>query len=109
MDWPNRRLCKELYGQHAIHYVYSYPKSSPRRSLDSDKSVLLTNITYSTALAIRTAQNYGLSVKGAAVTCQSDGPFQCAYGVAFSSSPTPGDFDRTKFILFADVNAVLLN
>ena len=65
-----------------------------------NKSVLLTNAVYSTALAIRTAQNYGLSVKGAGASarCGSGDSFQCAYGVAFSTT------DSGKFALFLDAN-----
>ncbi len=63
-----------------------------------NKSVLLTNVAYSAALAIRTAQNYGLSVKGAGASCGSGDSFQCAYGVAFSTT------DSGKFALFLDAN-----
>ena len=74
-----------------------------------NQSVLLTNLAYDTALTIRTAQNYGLSVKavkdasGADVICSSSN-FQCAYGVMLSSDPIGADVNNTKFILFADNN-----
>ena len=61
-----------------------------------NQSVLLTNLAYDTALTIRTAQNYGLSVKavkdasGADVICSSSN-FQCAYGVMLSSDPIGAD------------------
>ena len=68
-----------------------------------NQSVLLTNLAYETALQLRTAQNYGLSVKsvkdssGADVLCNINGTsFQCAYGIEFDMT-TP-----TQFQLFAE-------
>ena len=74
-----------------------------------NQSVLLTNLTYDTALTLRTAQNYGLSVKGGLtdsggtlVSCNSDS-FNCAYGVAFTSKTAgSGHLTNNKFILFVD-------
>ncbi len=78
-----------------------------------NQSVLLTNLAYDMALQLRTAQNYGLSVKnvknsaGNDVVCNSASTagqaFQCAYGIAFSST-SGTDFNKTTFILFADMN-----
>ena len=67
------------------------------------QNILVTNIAYDTALAIRTAQNYGLSVKTSAVVgsldCSSgsgsvgdEGKFQCSYGVEFDTSSSPKSF-----------------
>lgn len=67
-----------------------------------NQSVLLTNLAYETALQLRTAQNYGLSVKsvkdssGADVLCNAGTSFQCAYGIEFDMT-TP-----TQFQLFAE-------
>ncbi len=78
-----------------------------------NQSVLLTNLVYDTALTIRTAQNYGLSVKGvkdasgAPVSCgnsTADPNFQCAYGVAFDSSA--GNNDRFTLFAIADPGQV---
>ncbi|MEI7463153.1 MAG: prepilin-type N-terminal cleavage/methylation domain-containing protein [Candidatus Taylorbacteria bacterium] len=67
------------------------------------QNILVTNIAYDTALAIRTAQNYGLSVKTSAVVgsldCSSgsgsvgdEGKFQCSYGVEFDTNSSPKSF-----------------
>jgi hypothetical protein len=75
-----------------------------------NQSLLLTNLVYDTALAMRTAQNYGLSVKtmkdvqGNQITCSTgvgNEDFQCAYGVAFDSSAGKND----HFSLFADTDS----
>lgn len=66
-----------------------------------NQNILVTNLAYDTALAIRTAQNYGLSVKAAETTsCASGGSsdaFQCAYGVEFNSA------GGNSFFMFAHV------
>jgi len=66
-----------------------------------NQNILVTNLAYDTALAIRTAQNYGLSVKAAQTTtdCSNDSSsaFQCAYGVEFNAP------SGNSFILFAHV------
>lgn len=60
-----------------------------------DSGTLLTNLAYDTALTIRQAQTYGLSV----VTSDPANPsFSSAYGVDFNSN-TP-----SSFIFFADNN-----
>jgi len=52
-----------------------------------NQSVLLTDLAYDVALTIRTAQTYGLSVKGATAANPSGcTDFQCSYGVYFDSS-----------------------
>ena len=66
-----------------------------------NQNILVTNLAYDTALAIRTAQNYGLSVREAvattACTATGDSPaFQCAYGVEFVSGVS-------SFFMFAHV------
>lgn len=66
-----------------------------------NNSVLLTNAAYDVAGAIRTAQTYGLSVKGTGAT---PGSFDTAsYGIDFV---TKNILDNTKtgFILFADTH-----
>lgn len=62
-----------------------------------NQSVLLTNLAYDVAVTIRTAQSYGLSVKGSEEAENAD-KFQNAYGVYFDDSFGDGD----TFILFAD-------
>jgi len=57
-----------------------------------NQSVLFTNLAYDVALTIRTAQTYGLSVKGQPGL---PSPFDFAYGVHFSTT------DNKKIILFA--------
>lgn len=69
-----------------------------------NQSVLLTDLAYDTALTIRTAQAYGVSVKSAndAVSAPITDPFQSAYGVHFDTDPTGGK--NSQIILFADIN-----
>lgn len=65
-----------------------------------NQSVLLTDIAYDVALTIRSAQTYGLSVKGntnpAGYCSQS---FQCSYGMHFTKD-TSGDAN-TRLTLYA--------
>ena len=68
-----------------------------------DSSVLLTDTAYDVALAVRTAQTYGVSVKNAGASAAD---FNKAYGVDFdesdfdaSGNPTGGSPDR--FTLFS--------
>jgi len=60
-----------------------------------NQSVLLTNLAYDVALTLRTAQTYGLSVKG--VEGDDLLPFQYVYGVHFDAQGN----DKKKFIMFA--------
>ena len=61
-----------------------------------NSNVLVTNLSYEVALAIRQAQTYGLSVKNGA-----DYPF----GVYFDLSGNPDDLTNGKsFLIFGDVN-----
>jgi len=75
-----------------------------------NQNVLLTNLAYDTALAMRTAQNYGLSVKslkdsgGSPVTCDTNTSFQCAYGVAFYTDSSYTGLENNTFVLFADID-----
>ncbi len=65
-----------------------------------NQSVLLTDIAYDAALVVRTAQTYGLSVKGNAnVAGSCNQSFQCSYGIHFSKSPDGNA--NTKMILYA--------
>ncbi len=65
-----------------------------------NQNVLLTNLAYDMALTFRTAQTFGVSVKAADDInnpCNQAGanPFQCVYGIHFSSSV------NTTFTLYA--------
>lgn len=60
-----------------------------------NKSLVLTNAAYDVALTIQSAQGYGISTRAAA------GATNVGYGVHFSTA------DKTKFTLFADINADL--
>lgn len=62
-----------------------------------NQSVLLTNLAYDVAVTIRTAQAYGLSVKGAGESVNADS-FQYPYGVHFDT--TAGG--NTQFFIFVD-------
>jgi len=61
-----------------------------------DSSILLTNLAYETALTVREAQVYGISVKGENIA--SSLAFQHAYGVYFNS------LDDKSITSFADRN-----
>lgn len=63
-----------------------------------NQSVLLSNLAYEIAANIRTAQTYGVSVKGA-VSGLDSAKFQNPYAVEFSSV----DGSNTTFTLFADI------
>ncbi|MBU6427195.1 prepilin-type N-terminal cleavage/methylation domain-containing protein [Patescibacteria group bacterium] len=68
-----------------------------------NQSVLLTNLAYDVALTIRTAQTYGISVRGTDVNGTQN--FSTAYGVDFNDAATPAcDSYSTKyaFAMFAD-------
>ena len=81
-----------------------------------NQSVLLTDTAYDIALAIHTAQSYGLSVKDAGPTVSCSGNdissgFNCAYGIDFVASPlsiycgnTGIISSGTNITLFADVS-----
>jgi len=58
-----------------------------------NQGTLITNLAYDTALTIRTAQSYGLSVKS---VDSNTNTFSASYGVHFDMS-TP-----TQYVLFAD-------
>jgi prepilin-type N-terminal cleavage/methylation domain-containing protein len=60
-----------------------------------DRSLLLTNLTYDIALAIREAQVYGIDVR----VSTSSTPFDVGYGVNVQSLPA------TNFTLFIDQNS----
>ena len=77
-----------------------------------NNSVLLTDLAYDIALAIRTAQTYGISVQG---QCSSGGGncassnFQAPYGVAFCaisacSDSSQATFTNQQVVLFADTS-----
>lgn len=59
-------------------------------------SVLITNLAYETALAVREAQTYGISVKATAST--SDYLFDRGYGVYFNKN------NSNQIVVFADSN-----
>jgi prepilin-type N-terminal cleavage/methylation domain-containing protein len=65
-----------------------------------NQSVLLTNLAYDVAVTIRTAQSYGLSVKGSGNSNDAD-RFQKAYGVYFDSQSAGND---EMYYLFSDIN-----
>ena len=85
-----------------------------------NQSTLLTDTAYDIALALHTAQSYGLSVKDSSTGCgfnpmdPSATQFDCAYGVDFyastaagsgqcgQTSPTPSDY--MHLTLFTDLN-----
>jgi prepilin-type N-terminal cleavage/methylation domain-containing protein len=60
-----------------------------------NESVLLTNLAYDVALTVRTAQTYGLSIKGVSEDPDPDASFRYSYGVDFSKD------DAQRIILFA--------
>lgn len=68
-----------------------------------NESTLLTDTAYDVALAVHTAQTYGLSVKNASAN------FNSAYGISFSSLNTntcgASSASPTKLVLFADITA----
>lgn len=71
------------------------------------QGTLLTNLAYDVALSIRTAQTYGLSVKGTDPAAGQN--FTGAYGVHFDSTTGNGctpqsTTDATKFIIFTDAD-----
>lgn len=75
-----------------------------------DSRVLLTNLAYDVALAVRTAQTYGLSVQG----YQSGGSnpvYQYPYGVTFCALSAGCDgengtsYNNQQVILFADATS----
>jgi type II secretory pathway pseudopilin PulG len=61
-----------------------------------NQNVLLTNLAYDVALTIRTAQTYGLSIKGTGVS-NDIRVFQNSYGVSFSTQAP----DNERIILFS--------
>ena len=63
-----------------------------------NQSVLLTNLAYDVALTLRTAQTYGLSVRG------ESSQFQSPYGVAFCSNNCVSGMTNQKIVIFADNN-----
>ena len=72
-----------------------------------NQSVLLTNQAYDTALVIRTAQTFGVSVTNAADSSAPSPSFSFPYGVNFSTTALGGsagvnDSGNTRIILFID-------
>jgi hypothetical protein len=68
-----------------------------------NNGVLLTNAAYDVALAVRTAQTYGLSVRNADVT---SGQFKSGYGVHFSDYQGSWNDDLNEnqvIVFFADI------
>lgn len=68
-----------------------------------NNSVLLTNAAYDVALAIRTAQTYGLSVRST-----DGGILPTAYGIHFNRKTDSGISDcieesTSRFVMFADI------
>lgn len=61
-----------------------------------ERSLVLTNLAYDIALAVRQAQVYGVNTRQADVT--STGSFNVGYGVRFSSP------DSTSFFVFLDAD-----
>ena len=59
-----------------------------------NQGTMMTNLAYDVALAVRTAQTYGVSVKVSSPTGQD---FSAAYGVEFQTG-------QNSFILFVDAN-----
>ncbi|MDE1975433.1 MAG: type II secretion system protein [Patescibacteria group bacterium] len=71
-----------------------------------NQSTLLTDTAYDVALAVRTAQTYGLSVKNAS---QAGSQFNYPYGVEFVEKPTSSQCaginpDGTVIILYGNSN-----
>lgn len=71
-----------------------------------NSSVLLTNVAYDVALAIRQAQTYGVSVKGFQNDPNDPATFDKAYGIHLSTVASDcgvaGGSTKSSFILFAD-------
>lgn len=84
-----------------------------------DSQILLSNLAYDVALAVRTAQTYGISVQGQ-IKDSSGFKYNYAYGVAFcrlqksASSPMSSGcydnnsalswFGNNEIVLFTDIN-----
>ena len=66
----------------------------------SGEGIILTDVAYQTAISIRQAQVYGLSVKQSGTVPGTE--FDAGYGAHFDI--TTGSGDPTSFILFADKN-----
>jgi prepilin-type N-terminal cleavage/methylation domain-containing protein len=68
-----------------------------------NSSIMITNLAYETALAVREAQTYGISVKSIAPTAvPSDINFDKGYGVYFDTSTVASQY---QFLVFGDSNA----
>jgi prepilin-type N-terminal cleavage/methylation domain-containing protein len=70
-----------------------------------NRSVFLTNLAYEVALSIRSAQSYGLNVKGVQPVV-GDLDFKTGYGVHFEKTTTSSG---QQFILFADILGIGLD
>ncbi len=73
-----------------------------------NQSTLLTDTAYDIALALHTAQNYGLSVKSAGVGVTAT-PFALPYGISFNTAGAScgsGTADNKHIILFGDASPV---
>ncbi len=68
-----------------------------------NSNIMITNLAYETALAVREAQTYGISVKSTSPTASpSDINFDKGYGVYFDTSTAASQY---QFIVFGDSNA----
>ena len=63
-----------------------------------NQSILLNNLAYDIALNIRSAQSYGLNVRGVASSGGNPSEFKYPFGVRFINN-------NNNFILFADIDA----
>lgn len=69
-----------------------------------NQGVILTNLAYDVALAIRTSQSYGINVKSAPTTSANySNSFQYGYGMHFS---TLNDTEKKKMTFFVDKSPV---
>jgi prepilin-type N-terminal cleavage/methylation domain-containing protein len=74
-----------------------------------NSQVLLTNLTYDTALSIREAQSYGVGVRQADPNNLS-GNFQSGVGVFFDTNPSGIDLsDNQSVIIFNNPNSTIDN
>lgn len=69
-----------------------------------NQSTLLTNLAYDVALTLRTAQSYGLNVKGVTTNGSADPSFNYPYGVHFEMAGSQWR-DGTCIVFFADSNS----
>lgn len=65
-----------------------------------NQSIFLTNLAYDVAIAVRSAQAYGLNVRDQAGT--GGGEFGISYGVYLEADSTGSSAGSKKFILFSE-------